>query len=77
MLDCTSVGREKAFDHHMSFADDRRVRERLLKAGRATEQTHFIATHFAHTFGPLQETLAKAFASYGFLPAYDGMELEF
>ena len=74
VLDCTSVMQANAFESHMSFYDNLAIKARMLAEGMADENTSFIATHFAHTFNPLQERLEKEMFPHGFLPAYDGME---
>jgi len=77
VLDCTSVMQPNIFQSHMSFADNLIIKARMLESGMADRNTRFVATHFAHTFNPLQQRLEEEMAPYGFIPAYDGMELLF
>ena len=77
VLDCTSIMKANEFESHMSFFDNIEVRKRMLEKGMANEDTSFIATHFAHTFNPLQERLEKEMAPFGFIPAFDGMNHSF
>lgn len=77
VLDCTCCNAPSQFEGHMGFPENRRVQERMLREGIVSEQTRFVATHFFHRGNPVQEELEAAFAPYGFLAAYDGMELTF
>lgn len=77
ILDCTSAMEHNIFDIHMSFEDNKAIRERMLSINLADENTLFIATHFAHTYAPFYETLTEQLAEFGFIAAYDGMEVEF
>ena len=75
ILDCTSVDQDAFFKGHMGFGENLKIKERMLNEGMAGENTRFIATHFAHSFSPLHERLTALFQPHGFLPAYDGMEI--
>ena len=77
VLDCTSIMEPHAFNHHMGFEDNVAVKKRMLGEGMVNDQTTFISTHFAHTYGPLQARLEELFAKDGFIPAWDGMEVTF
>ena len=77
LLDCTSVNRPHHFRTHMSFEDNLSIKRRMEEEGMAGDGTIFIATHFVHTFAPFHERLTKIFSPYGFVAAYDGMEIEF
>ena len=75
ILDCTSVTEPHVFSIHMGYDEDVEIKQRMLREGMADDQTRFIATHFAHTYGPLHDRLTELFAKDGFIPAWDGMEL--
>lgn len=77
VMDCTSVDKDRYFPSHMGFADNVRIKDRMIKEGLASNQTKFIATHFAHAFAPFHQRLTKLFKSDGIIPAYDGMEIIF
>jgi len=47
----------------------------MLKEGIADEETVFIATHFSHNGGLLQEELEEALSPYRIIPAYDGFQI--
>ncbi|MBC7328055.1 MBL fold metallo-hydrolase [bacterium] len=68
----TTGGPHSTPGYHMGIPEIIKVKERMLKEGIAHEQTLFIATHFSHNGGLLQEELEKALKPYGIIPAYDG-----
>lgn len=76
VLDCTCCNGHSYFQHHMGFQDNLKIKQRMLEEEIADQKTVFISTHFVHTYGPFQQELEKAFAPYGFIAAYDGMEVE-
>lgn len=63
-------------DGHMGLPDAAAVRLRLLEAGAAGPNTHFIANHFSHNGGWLHDEFARNAAPYQIEPAYDGMTVE-
>ena len=77
LLDCTSVDKARHFETHMGFEENLAIKERMEREGMVDGRTIFIATHFVHTFAPFHDRLTKLFAPWGFIPAYDGMEIEF
>jgi phosphoribosyl 1,2-cyclic phosphate phosphodiesterase len=76
ILDCTSGTMDCPYDSHMGITENLRVKERMYKKGMANDQTKFILTHFAHTFGPFYESMGKAAAEKGLIASYDGFEIE-
>jgi len=76
ILDCTSGLEECPYSSHMGLPDNIRVKERMIREGMANDQTKFVLTHFAHTFGPFYDRMEKAATERGFIAAYDGMEME-
>ena len=77
VLDCTMVEETGIFEGHMGLPDNIKIRERMLKEGMAVAATKFVATHFVHSCNPVHERISPIFAEKGFIPSYDGMELEF
>lgn len=77
VLDCTMVDTTGRFPSHMGLPDNVAVRERMLREGIATENTRFLATHFAHIFDPDHDRITPIFAEKGFIAAYDGLTVEF
>ena len=77
VLDCTSVMTPDVFSSHMSFQDNVAIRRRMLQEKIADEKTIFIATHFAHTYILPHSELQQRMAPEGFIPAYDGLCVEF
>lgn len=75
-MDCTSII-GPSYDTHMTIADNRTMRWRLLDMGCADEKTTFVATHFSHNGILLHEEIEREFADIGVLVAYDGFEVEF
>lgn len=76
VLDCTCCNGPTHFQNHMGFEDDLRVKSRMIENHIADENTVFVATHFVHTFGPIQEELEEAFIKHGFIAAYDGIDID-
>lgn len=76
VLDCTCCVGPSYFQSHMGFEDNLKIQSRMVRQQIASQNTVFIATHFVHTYGPFQEELEKAFTPYGFLAAYDGMDVD-
>lgn len=76
ILDCTCGYGPSVFDHHMGFEDNIRICERMKASSMADEKTVFVSTHFAHTFAPFHEEMTEKMGKYGFIAAYDGLELE-
>ena len=77
ILDCTSVTEPHVFSIHMGYDENVKIKERMLREGMADNHTTFVATHFAHTYGPLHDRITELFAKDGFIAAWDGMEIEF
>lgn len=77
VLDCTSVDISRHFKTHMGFEENIEIKERMMREGIAGEHTIFISSHFAHSFAPFHDRLTEKFKPYGFIPAYDGMEITF
>lgn len=77
VLDCTSTTFPDIYaPHHMSFRDNILTKARMIQGNMVDEKTIFVATHFVHAFQPLHEELTEIFKEYGFIPAFDGMQLE-
>ncbi len=75
-FDCTflnGVGGEKA--RHMGLEDNRATQEEFLRRGIANERTKYAITHYSHNSAPLKENLQAAEKAYGYIAAYDGMEI--
>ena len=76
VMDCTTTIEPNVFRQHMSIHDNLAIKKRMVQESMADTNTIFIATHFVHTYMPLQEELEKIFAPYGIIPAFDGMVIE-
>lgn len=76
ILDCTSGAAECPFSTHMGIQDNLRVKGRMYDEGIADDQTKFMLTHFAHTFGPFYESMVKVAAEKGLIAAYDSFQIE-
>lgn len=76
-LDCTFVENEAARNaRHMGIPNNLRVIEILSDLGVINESTKTVITHFSHNGNPLRERLKKFESEYGFIAAYDGLEVE-
>lgn len=76
-LDCTHALCEGSSSVHMNFADNLRVRDRMVSLGLARQDTIFVCNHFSHrgmaTYARMQEAATKE----GFISSYDGMSTDF
>lgn len=61
---------------HMGLRDNAVMKEELLCRGVVNQETKYVITHFSHNSEPFKENLAKAEKEYGFIAAYDGMEIK-
>ena len=76
-LDCTFLWEESDPNaRHMNLKEAAHAVERLIRAGICDERTVKVITHFSHNSAPSVEALERAEKEYGFIAAYDGMELE-
>jgi phosphoribosyl 1,2-cyclic phosphate phosphodiesterase len=80
-LDCvicdTTNGLLRDGTYHMGVEEDKKLRQDMLEAGCADENTKFVMTHLSHNGRLTYEGLEKFAAENGFLAAYDGFEVEF
>ena len=76
-LDCTFLWEDADPNaRHMNLKEAAHTVERLTRAGICDERTVKVITHFSHNSAPSVEALERAEKEYGFIAAYDGMELE-
>lgn len=76
-LDCTFLWENSDPNaRHMNLKEAAHTVERLTRAGICDERTVKVITHFSHNSAPSVEALERAEKEYGFVAAYDGMELE-
>lgn len=78
-MDCTS-GDQNAPEqrHHMCFAQNVALRDRLTELGLCDENTVFISNHFSHNGKDAAYDIFMPIAlQKGFLTSYDGMLVEF
>ncbi len=76
-FDCTFLFREAGeISRHMGLEDNRAMEREFLKRGIVGGKTRYAITHFSHNGAPLSENLAKAEKEYGYLAAYDGLEVK-
>ena len=75
-LDCTNACKPMTYVGHMSFAENLKVRDRMLEMGIADEKTVFISHHFSHNgYNVVYDEFVPIAAKEGFLVSYDGMIL--
>ena len=74
----STMGVEPARKHptHMTFADNKLLKEELLARKLADEHTHFVITHITHNNAESHEKIEEIFAGTGIDVAYDGYEME-
>lgn len=74
-MDCTNGPILSSYEGHMGFAQNRAVRERMLKEGIADAHTRFSINHFSHNGGMLYDDMVREMTPAGFEVGYDGMIL--
>lgn len=74
-LDCT-FGPENCSQGHMGLNANIDIKERLLKAHLADNNTIFCLNHFSHNGNATYDEFVPIASQYGFLVSYDGMMLE-
>jgi hypothetical protein len=76
-FDCTFLFFEAGYEsRHMGLPDDQAMKEEFIRRKIADGHTMYAITHYSHNSFPLKETLDRAQKEYGFIPAFDGMQLE-
>lgn len=76
-FDCTFLWKTAGeTSRHMGLGDNAVMKEELLRRKIVNEETKYVITHFSHNSEPFKENLAKAEKEYGFIAAYDGMEIQ-
>lgn len=74
-LDCT-MGGTPGCASHMGVEEAIVLKNKILEAGCADENTKFIITHFSHNGCLLHHELEERVKGTGFIVAYDGMVLD-
>ncbi len=76
-LDCTCGFDDADKNQHMNVQMCETVRNRLFEIGCADNNTLFYLSHFSHNHeGALYDTFISKVKPYGFIPAYDGLEVK-
>ncbi len=78
-LDCTGAAVDGVWKFgHMNLNADVETKALLIKEGLAHDRTKFVVTHFSHNSlnGLDHDALVAKAAEFGFIVAYDGMEIE-
>lgn len=75
-LDCTHQ-KVPVKSNHMSFYDNIKIKEELIKKGYADENTIFVISHFSHNGGMLYDEMNEWALKEGFITGYDGLEISF
>lgn len=74
-LDCT-MGGTPGCASHMGIEENILLKNKMLEAGCADENTKFVITHFSHNGCLLHHELEECVKDTGFIVAYDGMVLD-
>lgn len=75
-LDCTNACKPMTYVGHMGFAENLKVRDRMLEMGLADENTLFVSHHFSHNgHNVVYDDFVKIAAKENFSVSYDGMIL--
>ena len=76
-FDCTFAERNGGLiSRHMGICDNMQIKQKLIEAGVAGNDTKYLITHFSHNANPLRENLKALEEQYGVIAAYDGLEIE-
>lgn len=73
-LDCTWGDTDQGYGH-MGYPNNVRLVEKLRDIGAADGDTRVYPTHFCHEYIRSHEEMARSYEP--FIPAYDGMKIEF
>ena len=60
----------------MGVQENLQVMNLLKSYGVADGNTQFVITHFSHNSAPFIKHLSEIERQYGFIAAYDGLEIE-
>lgn len=74
-LDCTTVKFSSAASH-MGLEENLKALARFREIGCVNENTKVVVNHFSHNGQALHSELEELVRPYGFLVAYDGLEIE-
>ncbi len=75
ILDCT-FGHRFCRDGHMGIHTCNEIKERIIENQCSYNDTKFIITHFSHNINKTHSELELLGKEYGFLTAFDGLEIE-
>ncbi len=77
-FDCTFLTHTAGeVSRHMGLEDNKAMQEELLRRNITDRHTEYAITHYSHNSEPFSERLNALGAAYGYIPAYDGTEVEF
>lgn len=77
-FDCTMGNRTLAKrSSHLSFADAKALKAKLLSLGYAHEDTLFVVNHFSHNSPDVNYEDRAVYEAEGFVMSYDGLSVEF
>ena len=76
-FDCTFLFHTAGeVSRHMGLGDNKAMQEAFERLGVVNNATVYAVTHYSHNSNPLQETLERVQAEYGYIPTFDGMTIE-
>ncbi len=76
-FDCTFLFHTAGeISRHMGLGDNRAMQEEFFRRKIVNEGSRYAITHYSHNSAPLLENLTRAQNEYGYIPAYDGMQIE-
>lgn len=78
-MDCCSGNQDARHQsHHMCFAQNLEMREKLCSVGVCDDKTVFVSNHFSHNGAEVTyDVFSQIAEKEGFLTSYDGMSVEF
>ncbi len=76
-FDCTFLAHTAGeVSRHMGLEDNRAMQEEFLQRKIADGHSRYAITHYSHNGAPLSENLISWGAQYGYIPTFDGTEIE-
>ena len=77
-MDCTLADDMRPHtDRHMGFAENERLREKLIKNSVSAQDAKYYVTHFSHNSAPFRLRMEQEAEARGFIAAHDGLVVEF
>ena len=67
---------DNGYPYHMSFYEDKKLKDVLLSRGIANKNTKFIVTHITHNHAETHDKVEEFFMGTDIIVAYDGYQID-